>query len=199
MRRAWTSKHADLPRALPDPDGVRLSLPEKMKAQRQVDDLLMGGCKTGVVYWCLERLGPKADAWRKGEVHHKEISEDGPGRSWTSPPKWPTRVAMSAVGGKLRSALDAIHRYQDELLMASEVLGLELDLPKGGMLTEGPVTDVEAMLMLRQSLSWAEKLAESWQGLNQMQWTKSIGPLYLLEYVWLCTRAVGPSTVRGRA
>ncbi len=96
---------------------------------------------------------------------------------------------MNAVGVKLQSALDAVRRYQDELLMASEALGLEVDLPKGGMLTNGPVTDVEAMLMLRQSLSWAEKLAESWQGLNQKQWTKSLGPLYLLEYVWLCTKS----------
>ena len=195
---------ADLPQALPDPDDVRLSLPERMNAQRQVDDLLMGGCKRGVVYWCLERLGPKAEARRKGEVHHVEVVEDGPGRSWTSPPKWPTRITMSAVGAKLRTALDAVHRYQDELLMASEALGGEVDLPKGGMLTDGPVTDVDAMLILQQSLSWAQKLAESWQGLNQRQWTKSLGPLYLLEYVWLCTKSrqtfdgPGKSVVRHR-
>jgi hypothetical protein len=178
----------DLPHTMPEPAGRAIRIQTRRDLEAHLNLLAGAGCNRKVLYWCLERLGMEAERRRAGEVTHKVYEEDLPVKSWTKDTALPTREDMKAVSSKLQSALKAIRKHQDVLLMASDVLGDESGLPKGGLLSPGPVTNIEAMLMLRQSLSWAMRLADSWQGLNQKQQMKSLGPLYLLEYVWMCAR-----------
>jgi hypothetical protein len=179
---------ADLPEAPPVPDQKIQPGKWLAEVEKHLDQLVKGGCKRRVLYWCLERLGNMADRARAGEVRHSEAFDDSPERSWISITKLPTREHMKTVSNQLEAALEVIRRHKDELLLVSSVLGDSVALPAGGMMSEGPSTDIDAVLMLRHSLVWARKLADSWQGLNEKQWIKSMGPLFLLEYVWFCTK-----------
>ena len=171
------------------PDKPKMSATWKVQVEKRVEQLVEGGCKRKVLYWCLSRLTLKAERERAGEVRHIEALDDSPVKSRTSQEKLPTREHMKGVSNQLEAALGVIQNHQGELLMASEVLGHSLPLPKGGILFDSPPTDIDAMLMLMSSLAWAKKLSDSWQGLNEKQWVKSMGSLYLLEYVWLCTKS----------
>ena len=193
---------AVLPQTLPQGGGRKLSPTDVKDLEKYLDGFVRSGCSLRVLYWCLERLGPQADRKRAGEVL-KLIFPETPRKlikegavfyedetdidwvSWT--PALATREDMAGVITKIEAAAKAIRRFEKELVMVADALGDALPLPQG-LWTDELFDADETMLILRQSLAWAKKLAASWQAPNHRLLVKSKGILYLLMYVWIHTK-----------
>jgi hypothetical protein len=179
---------ADLPETLPANGGRKMSLPEAKEVEKQLALLVECGCRRSVLYWCLAQLGPEADERRKGKERYLVPAEDEAQSHWvTKTPALPTREDMTVFINASRAYERALRQVEKGLLLVADARGDTHPLPQG-MLTDGPDDAHEAMLIHRQSVAWARKLAEDYQAPNVGLLVKSKGVLFLLAYVWLHTK-----------
>jgi hypothetical protein len=176
---------ADLPGTLPAVGGRKMSPPEVKEVEKLLALLVACGCRRPVLYWCLEQLRPEADERRKGKKRHLVLAEDEAQSHWvTTTPALPTREDMTVFINVSRAYERARRQVEKGLLLVADAWGDAHPLPQG-LLTDGPDSAHEAMLIHRQSVVWARKLAEDYQAPNIGLLVKSKGILFLLAYVWL--------------
>jgi hypothetical protein len=104
---------------------------------------------------------------------------------------------MTELINKVQTAAEMILRYENELLIAADVL---LDKPqlRRDMMEFEEVTPDEAMLLLRSLLHWIKQLARAWPAPNLNTLMRSKGVLFLLAYVRMCEKRSPTSLCSGR-
>lgn len=177
-----------LPTKPPPGDWRKRTSAESFDLRGYIEQLVQAGCHRQVLYWCLQQMNRAANKVRMGavrkavlmagEVDHDLITVDHP---------LATGDDMQDLTNKVQAATEMISRYENELLIAANVL---LDNPQLRRdLTEfEEVAPDEAMLMLRSLLHWIKRLAQVWPAPNMNTLMKSKGLLFLLAYVRVCEK-----------
>lgn len=149
-----------------------------------------------MLYWCFGQLGVEAEAARQGTRQVTRLhADESKNKTILVRPPMATRKGMLSLSRKAIAAARAIRKHRTELLLAAEGCQESIDLPTG-LMTELQLPE-EAIALLLSSLSWVNRLADSWQSPNPTQLMKSKGLLFLLTYTWLCSNsAFAPSRPR---
>jgi hypothetical protein len=173
----------DFPTRLPKSIRQQRSPAEIKDLKKALDQLSKRGCHMGVLYWCLNRLGPRADWLRRGGEEIPPLVEDSQTVSMpTEPRKLATREDMAHLIRQVKSTAKTIYRFRRELLLSADALGDDCPLPES-FLGEGPSDSIDSLYLLRASLRWVLQLAEYWETPYEATLMKSKGILYLLAYV----------------
>jgi hypothetical protein len=152
------------------------------KVEEHLKRLVAAGCRRSVLYFCLEELSPEATAIREGRRRRSVPGGDGEftlAAERTEGRPLATREDMEAVRNKAEAARDLIHHHQRELLLVADIN--EFRLPTG-MTTVLEDAD-DALLLLKESLSWVSSLSEAYTAPFEKTLLKSKGLLYLTAYV----------------
>jgi hypothetical protein len=94
---------------------------------------------------------------------------------------------MAVLINKVQAAAEMIKRYENELLVAADVLHHNPQIRRDLVEFEEVAPD-EAMAMLRSLLPWIQRLAQSWPAPNLKTLMNSKGLLFLLAYVRMCEK-----------
>jgi hypothetical protein len=181
-----------LPTKLPPGGWRKRTSTESFDLNGYIEQLVKAGCHRQVLYWCLQQMSRAANKVRMGAVRKAVLTEGEVDHDLiTVEQPLATGDDMQDLTNKVQAATEMISRYENELLMAAEVL---LDNPqlRKGMTEFEEVTPDEAMLMLRSLLHWIKRLADAWPAPNLNTLMKSKGVLFLLAYVRLCERRSTP-------
>jgi hypothetical protein len=173
-------------------------LPAEIKElENALDQLSKRGCHKGVLYWCLERLSPRADRLRSGDREQPSLEEDPNESSRWINRKLATREDMATVVSHIQATAKAIHRFRTEFLLCADALKDEVPLPEG-ILTEGPCDSIDVLSQLQASLMWVRRLAEYWETPYETTLMKSKGILYLLAYVSMFANTEGAQAKKAK-
>ncbi len=185
----------NLPKSLPNKlsGNIAEKLPQsdKVEIEEELDRLVAVGCRRGVLYWCLQQLGPEQDRLRAGARWKSPFEED---KLQFTPLLVDHNIAtqkdeMIPLINQIQATAKAISDCRRELLLSAQALGAECALPHG-VFDEGPPDAVEAIATLQSSLLWVQRLAEFWEAPYEAAVVRTKGVLFLLAYVSIFGRGL---------
>lgn len=165
---------------------IRRDESEVKGVESEVERLVAAGCQRRVVYFCLAQLSPEATRFRAGFERESVFGYAQKGAVMDAAylgdykkRELATHEDLEAVVNTAKAARRQIHRYQRELFLVAESSGHPLPI---GFECR-PKTAIEALELLRDSLTWVSSLAKAYTAPMETTLVKSKGLLYLTLYV----------------
>jgi hypothetical protein len=174
-------REESLPDRLPDFIRKKYEKDDINDIESEIERLVTAGCRRQAVHFCLAQLGPEAKWFRAGGEREPVFTneQEDAVRYKEYERRLATREDLEAVANTAKAAWKKIHRYQRELFLVAE--SSTYSLPVGFECR--PKTAIEALDLLRDSLTWAAALADAYTAPFESTLLKSKGLLYLTLYV----------------
>lgn len=173
----------------------RLVKGEMRDLNSAIDQLVAGGCRRPVLYYCLEELSPESEEYRlrgakigaskellsklppRVEAADEEL--DIPAVTVRSP--LATRDDLGKVARAAENARAMIFQYRRELRLLAQDAGVSSKFPVPDGITGG----WKAIEVLQELLTWAARVSDQYSAPLQTNLFKSKGLLFLAAYVEL--------------